>query len=126
MKIIVTICSNKKNTTSDELTAAKRYTSSRIKRVKSIAKRRGLPFFILSGKYGLIAKDEIVPYYDHLLSEDEVDAITLLVIKQVQSAAVTSIELYAKPREGNWIPYYRVLEEIAKELNINLFIKNLD
>jgi len=126
MKVIVTICSKEKDRTTKDIPAYRRYKSSRIKTVRSVAQAQSLPFFILSGKYGLIADNEVVPYYDHLLNESHVQGLALRVGEQGKLAGITSIEFYAKQRQGSWIPYYRVIEQLAITNNIKLNIIKLD
>lgn len=122
MRVIVTVCSKDKDRSKNDMPAYQRYKSPRIKRVRSIARKQNLPFYILSGEYGLIGDDEIIPYYDHLLNEDEVHNLSLLVKDQVKLTGITSIEFYAEPRSGNWIPYYKVIEHLIDQSDIKLDI----
>ena len=118
----MTICSNEKDHTANKLPAYLRYKSARIDNVRDIAKNKGLPFFILSGEYGLVAENDTVPYYDHLLVQDEVDGMTALVSSQNKALKITSIEFYAKSKKGSWVPYYSVVERMTKEQGISLKI----
>lgn len=71
MKGIATYCSALKSEEKGLLPATKRYTSERIGRAHQHARDEGVPFFILSGLFGLIPGSLPIPYYDHLLVESE-------------------------------------------------------
>ena len=122
MKVVMTICSKEKDSTNRDLTAHQRYKSTRIKAVSEVAKQDKLPFFILSGKYGLVAENDIIPYYDYLLEQDGIEDTVSLVNKQSKLIGITSVDFYAKPKAGSWAPYYEVLESMATELGIELNI----
>ncbi len=115
MKAIVTICSREKATSADDLPAYLRYTSQRIQNVREIADKEKLPFYIFSGKYGLVESKEITPYYDHLLSDKEIPDMIQFVKTQVQLLDINEIDFYAKARRGDWIPYYEVMETLADQ-----------
>jgi len=60
--IVVTACAaNKSN---EPKPARELYKSTRIKKVDEICRRYNVPFYILSGKYGLICGDEIIEPYE--------------------------------------------------------------
>jgi hypothetical protein len=122
MRVILTICSKEKDSRVGDLPASKRYKSARITKVGTIAKRKGLPLFILSGKYGLVAGDDNIPYYDHLLTQDEVVEMAALVARQTKHIGITEIELYAKAKQGSWTSYYEVIERVATEQGVKLEI----
>jgi hypothetical protein len=122
MKVVLTICSKAKDSRVEDLPASKRYKSPRITEVGVIAKGKGLPLFILSGQYGLVAENEVVPYYDRLLTQDEVVEMAALVARQTKHIGITEIEFYAKAKQGSWTSYYEVIERMAREQGINLEI----
>ncbi len=62
---ICTLCSRDKNEEVGLLPARERYVSERIRNVERIANELGVPFYIVSGKFGLLQADELIPYYDH-------------------------------------------------------------
>ncbi len=68
--LICTICCREKDRAEGLLPAVRRYRSDRIRKVHSLAWKAGLPFAILSGKFGLIAGEEPIPYYDKLMEGD--------------------------------------------------------
>lgn len=83
MKIICTICSKHKDENKNLLPARSRYTSTRIKAIGEIAEKLKLPYFILSGKYGLISADEKIPNYDYYLEKSAIDSLSRTVEKQL-------------------------------------------
>ena len=75
MRAYVTYCSAEKRRDAGDLPAIERYVSARIRAVAGRAARDGAAFFVLSGRLGLVAADDPVPWYDHRLADDEVDAM---------------------------------------------------
>ncbi len=73
--IVCTICCREKDRADKLLPAIRRYKSERIKTVAGLARNAGMPFAILSGKYGLINADEPIPYYDKLMGEGDLGEI---------------------------------------------------
>jgi len=125
-EIICTICSKDKRTDPSPLPAYNRYLSPRINQVKELADEDKLPFFILSVEYGLIPAEKEIKCYDHLLLEEEVTNLTNQVKKQLQKEKIGKIHFYAKPKTTpGWGPYYLVLEDSTKDLDINLQIHML-
>ena len=122
MRAIITICSKNKDNAIGDIPAYLRYKSARIKRVTEIAKTANLPFFILSGKYGLIEYDKLIPFYDHLLQNKEINKIAKIVSTQIINNNISFIDFYAKPKLNDWVVYYEVLEIAAKLANIKLNI----
>ena len=72
MRYLCTICSKKKRLEAELMPARLRYLSSRISLLIEQSQISGIPLLILSGRYGLLSPDEQIPWYDHLLLEDEV------------------------------------------------------
>lgn len=121
--ITSTICSREKNPEQGLIPARNRYLSERINQVGKIALEANLEFLILSGEYGLISADKEIPYYDHLLINDEVDALTKIVSKQIDELKIGEIIFYAKPNADTWIPYYSVIENATNASGVNLNVK---
>jgi len=123
MKVICTVCSNKKNKNKKLLPAYLRYISPRIKKIRNIAKKENLPFFILSGKFGLISDTESIQWYDHLLKKDEVQALTKKVIIQMRDLGITELLFYKKQIENKgWEPYYELIQEAVLETSSTLHV----
>ena len=104
MKVIVTICSKHKDNRPELLPARERYISEHVKKTEKIAKELELPFFILSGKYGLLDGDEMVSNYDYYLEMEAVDDLVKIVLTQLKKFNVTEIDFYMEDKES-WIPY---------------------
>ena len=73
--LLVTICCREKDRAEGLLPAVRRYRSERIERLARLAGEAGLPFAILSGLFGLIEAGEPIPYYDRLMSAEDVNRI---------------------------------------------------
>ena len=81
---------------------------------------------ILSGTYGLLGPAERIPWYDHLLRETEVHALTARVERQLRERGVTAVTFHARPRAApGWRPYYRVLEIACRRRGIPLVVETL-
>lgn len=125
MKILCTFCSKEKVKNEGFLPAWKRYTSARILSIRDTAHASNIPFFILSGKHGLISENKEIEYYDHLLSEDSIQKIVSLVVGQIKESAVTEIIFYTRPEDTSLLPYLHVLEQATKELGIQFTVSSL-
>jgi hypothetical protein len=88
-----------------------------------IAEKEAIPFFIFSGKYGLIKYDQPIPFYNHLLKNKDVTNLAKLISKQITDNDIDFIDFYAKERIGNWSIYYEVIEQAVKLSDINMKVK---
>ena len=124
MKIICTYCSKEKSTEIKPIPAIKRYRSNRIDHIHEISKKRAIPFYILSGKFGLISATESIANYDHLLKYSEVNSHAELIKKQIQKEKITAIEYYTMDvaDEPNLKPYLACIQKAMnfKEITITL------
>lgn len=120
-----TYCSKQKTTDEGEVPAIQRYQSQRIAQVNLKATIDGCPFFILSGKYGIIPSDYPLPYYDHLLSPDEVDAMTTRVGDQLKTFGIGEIQYFTNdPNQDSTLqPYASVIEKSCRMAGIKLTIE---
>lgn len=116
MKILATYCSSLKNESAEPLPAEDLYNSERIQLVSRKAQARSLPFFILSGKFGLIKSSTLIPYYDHLLIEKELITHIPKVVNQIKNAGIDQIEFYMKPldSDSNLKTYLNCISEACK------------
>lgn len=121
MEIILTTCCKEKKDSEKLLPAHVRYTHPRIHKVLKIAQHQNKELFFLSGKFGLIHKDTPIPWYDQILSDDDVPVITNLTIIQLKNYLISDVIFYAYPRvtEG-WENYYQVIEDSCKYNGIKL------
>lgn len=100
MKIVCTYCSAKKKKDGGHLPAVQRYQSDRIARLAQEAEQRGLEFMILSGQFGLIAADEPLPWYDHLLQPEEVDTLAGKVAATLRLLQAREVEYHTVAPES--------------------------
>lgn len=113
MKIIATICSRRKLEDGGLLPAYKRYTGDHIKVVYDIARKSGGHFYILSGKFGLIAADTEIPYYDYYLEDSKVEELSEIVAEQFREHGVKEVDFYAKHKDS-WTSYLKALQLASK------------
>lgn len=118
VKAFCTYCSASKSHAPEEIPAMKRYLSERILRVQQAASILGFPFFILSGKFGLLAPEDAIPYYDHLLAAREVRSLANLMAKQILARNIDGFVFFIKSlaHNPNLQPYYDALETACEEL----------
>jgi len=124
MKAIVTYCSAKKNKASKLLPAFERYVSDRIAIVSKLASDKKQAFFILSGKYGLVAQDEPISYYDHLLVQSEVEAHSKIVSQQLKLHGIQEIEFHMNhlKNEGALAAYLDCMKKACEQCGVSLII----
>ena len=124
MVLYATYCSAEKDGSRDLLPAIARYQSDRISGVASAAKTAGATFGILSGQYGLIPADHPLPYYDHLLQEDEIDAMTHQVQATLSNWDIAEIHWFsvAFEMDPNVKRYQMVMEAAAKNIGAALHL----
>ncbi|MCB1182265.1 hypothetical protein KDM41_02455 [bacterium] len=113
MKILCTYCAGRKRPGSRPLPAIRRYLSPRIAELHREARRRGSAwaFRIVSGRYGLLAPETPLPWYDHLLREDEVPAMAAEIAAALSRDRATHVEYHtADPfRLRQVAPYHQAL-----------------
>lgn len=97
MTVFLTYCSAEKRFGDSLLPAIERYRSDRINRVYAAALATGVGFFILSGEFGLLKPNELIPYYDHLLVADEVETHRFKIAEQIKQYSITQIIFFTLP-----------------------------
>ena len=126
--ILVTYCTGQKNETETPLPAVQLYNSDRIDAVAMAAKSLNLSFYILSGKFGLINSEEAIEYYDHRLTEKEVEVHAKLIESQIKTNGIRSILYFVN--SSNIDPlnkaYISCLKLAATTSNIALTITEFD
>lgn len=121
MKYLITTCSKEKRQDEKLLPALERYLDPRIKQVYNKSKDLKVGFLILSGKYGILDSDELIPYYDQILLETQVSDMVERVLPQLKKFKVTELVVYGKNEQTNpsWRPYYEVLRISCEKLKID-------
>lgn len=119
MKIVCTICSKKKDEDEKLMPARLRYSAPHIQLTDKTATEAGLPFFILSGKYGLIEGEKEIPYYDYYLEEKAVDDLVKILIQQINDYGITEIDFYTEEKES-WLPYQNAIRKSSESTGILL------
>ncbi|RMH59352.1 MAG: hypothetical protein D6679_02125 [Candidatus Hydrogenedentota bacterium] len=107
----MTYCSARKKNDQAPLPARERYVSPRIQRIEQKAKASGADFRILSGKFGLLAPDEKIPYYDKKLSEE--DLSRMIEESEKRLCDYQHITFWVHPGDDVEL-YQRVIEEAAR------------
>lgn len=121
MRAVLTTCSAEKRRAAGPLPAAHRYTHPRIATAWAAARTEGLPFFILSGVFGLLDAHTPVPWYDHALAQDEVAALWPRVAGRLRTRGITALDLHmAPPGTPGWAPYHAVVRAAAEAAGVRL------
>ncbi len=120
-----TYCSKQKSEEDGEIPAIQRYTSQRIAQVSLKAMMDGVPFFILSGKYGFISQEQPLPYYDHLLQKEEVSRMAAKAAAQLKEAGLETITYYSNDpeKDESILSYQAVIEKTCQLVGIKLVIQ---
>ena len=128
MEILITYCSAEKQMTSGNVPAISRYISKRIDWVAKEAEKENRPLFILSGRYGIIPAAHPIPYYDHLLTQDEVTAHAQKVASQVREHGITQITFYTRSlqQDPNMAAYINCITEAARISCAVLILEKFD
>lgn len=122
--IVCSICSRKKSRVRELIPARERYLGSHIDIAAKAAGTENLPFFILSGKFGLLAAGEVVVNYDYLLINKDVARLANRVAKQLSRMGTREVRFYTKTRPA-WQPYLAVMESAASQVGARLLITEL-
>lgn len=122
MTWLCTYCSRGKSDSPGLLPAMERYLSGRIVAAGAAAAALGVRFCILSGEYGLIAPDAPIPYYDHLLTRDEMPALAQTVARQLGELGITRLVFVTRPLgvDPGAAPYGEVLAMAAASCSVAL------
>ena len=72
-----------------------------------------VPFFILSGVYGLLSAEEKIPDYDYELGVLGVEPLSVKIRTQLQLFGIQEIRFYTKLDKPKWTPYLHALLRAA-------------
>lgn len=125
MKVVATICSRKKKEDEQLLPAHERYLGEHVEKVRLLSIEEDAPFFILSGFYGFIPAETLIPTYDYLLLDSAVDELAIKVAEQMRDAGVSEVVLYTEDNP-NWQPYHRALQEGAQRAGASSSLVHLE
>lgn len=123
--VYVTFCCAEKDESQDLLPAVDRYLSARIKNVHNRAKTTGVPFYIFSGKFGLVYERDRIPWYDHLLTPSEIESHSQLVASQLREKKIRKVVCFSAPPESdrNLQTYISCLRMACERAGIGLEIR---
>ncbi len=125
MEVLSTICSRQKNENAEMLPARTRYAGSHIRKVEVLASVEGKPFYILSGKYGLLHANELVPNYDYYLGLDAVPQLATLIASQLRNNRISKIKFYSEGKQ-TWKVYENSMHRacLMSEVPIDIIALN--
>lgn len=116
MILLVTYCSRAKKRIS-KAPAHELYLGPWIKALYKLSQVYGIPFSILSAKYGLLKAEEEIEYYDKKLSLNEIECHSDLISKQLAASQVSEVIYY-----GNSKNYNQCIEKACEKAGIKLHI----
>jgi len=87
-----------------------------------MAEHEGVPFCILSGKFGLVDWNHPLPLYDHLLLAEEVPQLVEVVKQQLGNKGITQVDYYSRSPEvdARIIPYMNTIENACASIGVDL------
>jgi len=121
---VVTYCTREKSTAEGDMPAVERYLSGRIVEVHKIAEERDLPFFIVSGLFGLLDHNEGIPYYDHFMAAEEQNEVSNKVAARLIQEGFNGVVYYTKGKVP--VQYIKVIEDACSMVDIALDVLSLD
>lgn len=111
--VLVTSCGAKKEETPQP--AGRLYKSSRIRHLYKRSKELGIPFYILSAKYGLINADTVIEPYDKVMTPERA-AELLPQVKEI----LKSFDLVVFYKGGARKEYRELIEKACEETGTRL------
>lgn len=125
--LYITTCSKEKSGKTGEIPALERYDSSRIRGVYQMSQLHESPFYILSGKFGLLAPEHPIPWYDKALQPEDVASLVPIVTAQLREIGDNVLFFAKHPEEDStWQPYLDALQKAAENAGIELKIAWLE
>ena len=124
MLIYCTYCSAEKQSTKKPIPAIDLYQSTRIQDVHQMASKANLPFFIFSGKHGLIAPHQPVAWYDHLMQKEAISTHAEFLAKQIHSLNILAIHFFSNFPENdpNLQTYIDCITNACNSLSIPILV----
>ncbi|MBI5242706.1 MAG: hypothetical protein HY922_03350 [Elusimicrobia bacterium] len=120
--IFVTYSSKNKKRKAGRMRAIERYDSPRIRQIAAAAASLGIGFRILSGKYGLLAPDDRISCYDHLLKWEGIGRVLARVSKRLARERVAAVIYFTRPLRKASAPlaYHALIEAACAEQGIRM------
>jgi len=116
--IVVTACAVNK---SDEPKPARElYKSTRIKKIDEICRRYNVPFYILSGKYGLICGNEIIEPYEQKMDFKRAMELIPDITNKLLSLKDHGLEEVVFYAAGSNKAYHVAIEQACQQAQIQL------
>jgi len=120
MEYLVTTCCAEKRNDPELLPAIERYRSQRIAEIHAESERSGRSMLIFSGRYGLLAPEDRIHWYDYALIESDSEALAERMAAQLNARGATRVLFRAEPREApGWEPYHRTLEAACERAGVS-------
>lgn len=101
------------------MAAVDRYLSPRIRYVYDHSKATGLSFCILSGKYGLLSPESLIPWYDKKLENTDVAMMLPVISAQLTEQHIHKIHFYHRDLP-DWFPYITLIRKACENTGIIL------
>ena len=126
--VFVTYCSKNKDARRPLLPAAERYKSERIAQVRGAAEALGVGFRILSGKFGLVAVADKIPYYDHLLKWEGIGGLLPVVRRKLVRDKITAVVYFTRPLRKASAPlaYHALIEAACAAAGVPMLVIELE
>jgi hypothetical protein len=120
MEYYCTYCCKEKKYTDKKIKAIELYISERIKYVYNLSLKHQKKFIILSGKFGFLKPDNLIPYYDKLLQKNEVDRLVESLKNFIEENKISKLIFFHKSfkTDPNIINYFKAAEKAALKSNI--------
>ena len=113
MRVIATMCSRAKRSDTAPLPAYERYLGEHVAQVRALAHQGQRPFFIFSGKFGLIPADQKIPDYDHRLEMQMSYFLSIEVAIQLTKYNIRHVDFWVEDKPG-WAVYRQTLARAAE------------
>jgi diphthamide synthase (EF-2-diphthine--ammonia ligase) len=111
--VLVTGCGKKKE--DKPQVAGLLYKSSRIRHLYRRSKELGIPFYILSAKYGLVDSNDVIEPYDQIMTKERINEL-----KSQVSGILRNFDVVIFFKGGVRKEYRTLIEMVCDELGIEL------
>ena len=116
MPLYVTYCSKDKSRDEERIPAISRYSSARIEKIRELAEKRDQKFAILSGKYGILQPQQKIPFYDKLLTDEDLGKTVPKVEKQLEELNPDQVVYFTKEVSGQRIAYFELIRRACESI----------